>query len=83
MATFNGCDRILKADVCLVKLYLKLWITNYPTIRSHPLKFAILFVHSIYFYFYKTHANIFPSIYKDLIFYIFNVCLPFYILQQN
>ena len=23
MATFNGCDRILKADVCLVKLYLK------------------------------------------------------------
>ena len=23
MATFNGCDRILKADVCLVKLYFK------------------------------------------------------------
>ena len=23
MATFNRCDRILKADVCLVKLYLK------------------------------------------------------------
>ena len=23
MATFNGCNRILKADVCLVKLYLK------------------------------------------------------------
>ena len=23
MVTVNGCDRILKADVCLVKLYLK------------------------------------------------------------
>ena len=23
MATVNGCDRILKADVCLVKLYLR------------------------------------------------------------
>ena len=27
-------------------------ITNYPTIRSHPLKVAISFVHSIYFYFF-------------------------------
>ena len=35
MATVNGCDRILKADVCLVKLYLKTMdnqLSNYSVI---------------------------------------------------
>ena len=37
MATFNGCDRILKADVCLVKLYLKTMdnqLSNYSVISN-------------------------------------------------
>ena len=40
MVTVNGCDRILKADVCLVKLYLKTMdnqLSNYSvtSIKSH------------------------------------------------
>ena len=45
MATFNGCDRILKADVCLVKLYLKTMdqLSNYSvtSIKSRHIVCAL------------------------------------------
>ena len=62
MATFNGCDRILKADVCLVKLYLKTMdnqLSNYPvtSIKICDIVCAL----NIFFIFFKTPANIFPA----------------------
>ena len=49
MATFNGCDRILKADVCLVKLYLKTMdnqLSNYSvtSIKSRHIVCALIIV---------------------------------------
>ena len=62
MATFNGCDRILKAAVCLVKLYLKTMDNQLSNYSVTSIKMChILFVHSIYFNFVKTLANIFPA----------------------
>ena len=52
MATFNGCDRILKADVCLVKLYFKTMdnqLSNYP-VTSIKI-FDIVCALNIFFFF--------------------------------
>ena len=80
MATFNGCDRILKADVCLVKLYLKTMYNQLSNYSVTSIKICHIVCALNIFFFFKTPANFFQHI--DLIFYIHNVCLPFYKLIQ-
>ena len=54
MATFNGCDRLLKADVCLVKLYLKTMdnqLSNY-SVTSIKIRHIVCALNNIIFLFF-------------------------------
>ena len=76
MGIFNGCDRILKEDVCLENLYLKTMdnqLSNYSVTSIKSRHYCLCTQYICIFF--KTPAIFFPA-YKDLIFYILNVCIP-------